>query len=132
LRRPFELERIDHILLLVRGMDRALAFYEGVLGAAVESRLPRYAMVELIAGASRIDLVDVDEPHGAWARPPLPGGRNVDHFAVRLSSCDEASLRSHLQAHGVTVVEERRESQGVSLYVRDPAGNTIELIAPRG
>jgi glyoxylase I family protein len=130
---PFRLGGIEHILLLVNDMERALAFYEGVLGANVESRLPQHGMVELRAGASHLDLVDTSVPQGAWARPPVGGGRNVDHVGVRLESAHEESLRRHLAAHGVAIAQERiNEDAGIkslSLYVSDPSGNTIELMS---
>jgi glyoxylase I family protein len=131
-RPPFELEGIEHVLLLVNGMDDALAFYERVLGAAVESRLPQYGMAELRLGSSHLDLVDTSADAGAWARPPVRGGRNVDHVAIRIDAADEAALRRHLGAFGVEIVEERVEEttdgESLSLYVRDPSGNTIELL----
>jgi glyoxylase I family protein len=129
---PFALGGIEHVLLLVNGMDAALAFYERGLGATVESRLPRYGMAELRVGSSHLDLVDTSVPQGAWARPPVAGGRNVDHIAIRIDAADEAALRRHLSAHGVDVVEERVEEstdgKSLSLYIRDPSGNTIELM----
>jgi len=122
--------RIDHVLLLVRNMDEAVAFYENALGCDVENLLPKHAMAELRAGDSHLDLVDIAAPAGAWANPPAPGGRNVDHVALTVESHDAATLREHLRMHGVDVVEERVEAESVSLYVRDPSGNTIELITP--
>lgn len=131
-RPPFTLGGIEHVLLLVRGMDEALAFYVDVLGARLETRLPRYGMAELRAGESHIDLVDIAGPEGAWARPPVAGGRNVHHFAVRLNACDEGALRHHLVNHGVEIVEERvnenSHGKSLSLYVRDPSGNIVELM----
>jgi catechol-2,3-dioxygenase len=132
---PFELEAVDHLLLLVAGMPEALGFYEGVLGAQVTSRIPQYGMVELRAGISNIDLVDISSSEGSWAVPPVTGGRNVDHIAVRLGSFEESALRRHLAAHEVPIVEERVEQgergTSLSLYVRDPSGNVIELIGYR-
>jgi len=132
---PLELRGIEHALLLVGDMDAALAFYENVLGARLESRLPRYAMAELAAGESHIDLVDISGGEGAWARPPVPGGRNVDHIALRVRG-EAAAVRRHLAAHGVEVVEERLNEGAsgaeLSLYVRDPSGNTIELMGLSG
>lgn len=114
-------------------MVESLRFYEDVLGCDVESRLPDYGMVELRAGSSHLDLVDVAVPQGAWARPAVAGGRNVDHLALRLKRADERALRDHLTSRGVAIAEERIEDDGaVSLYVRDPSGNTIELIAGGG
>jgi len=129
---PFVLERIDHLLLLVQGMDRCVAFYEGVLGCRVETRLPQYGMIELRAGASHLDLVDIAAPEGKWALPDVAGGRNVDHVCLALGPYDEGTLRQHLAAHEIAIVEERTEEDGsgtrLSFYVRDPSGNTIELL----
>jgi glyoxylase I family protein len=129
---PFTLKGIEHVLLLVTGIEEALAFYEKVLGARLETRLPKYAMAELRAGSSHIDLVDTSVPEGAWALPPVAGGRNVDHIALRLDLSDEPALRRHLESHGVEIVEERvnEEPEGatLSLYVRDPSGNVVELM----
>lgn len=125
---PFTIAGIDHILLHVHGMEGALAFYEGVLGCAVETRIPRLGMVELRAGSSHIDLVDTGAPEGAWAKDSGEGGRNVDHFALAIHTTDVRSLRGHLESNAVVVTEEREEDNSLSLYVRDPSGNTVELL----
>lgn len=132
MRPPFTLKGIEHVLLLVRGMDETLAFYGDVLGARLETRLPEYGMAELRAGDSHIDFVDIAAPEGAWAQPPVAGGRNMDHIALQLNACDEETLRCHLVEHGIDIVEERvnegPQGKTLSLYVRDPSGNTVELM----
>jgi catechol 2,3-dioxygenase-like lactoylglutathione lyase family enzyme len=129
---PFALQGIEHVLLLINGMETALAFYRDVLGAQLESRIPQFAMAELRAGGSHIDLVDIGAAEGAWALPPVAGGRNLDHVALRLTGSEEMSLRHHLAAHDVAIVEERMNEEplgaSLSLYVRDPSGNVIELM----
>lgn len=124
-------ERIDHVLLLVRGLSDALAFYEGALGCEIEHRMPHVAMVELRAGTSHIDLVDVAYPKGAWALPKVDGGRNLDHVAFIVQALSACDVRELLQAHNTEIVEERVEEHSTSFYVNDPSGNTIELIAAR-
>lgn len=124
---PFSLERIDHVLLIVGNLKKALAFYQDVLGCRLESSLPQYGMVELRAGSSMIDLVDIGGRAGAWARPDVAGGRNVDHVCVAITGANEQKLRAHLAAHSIEIVEEDEREDGLSLYVRDPSGNTIEL-----
>ena len=84
-------------------------------------------MIELRAGSSHLDLVDISSPEGAWATPEILGGRNVDHVALSVASHDATELRVHLAAHGVEIGEERVEDDRTSFYVRDPSGNTIEL-----
>ncbi|MDP6787187.1 MAG: VOC family protein [Rhodospirillales bacterium] len=112
-------------------MDRALKFYCNVLGCVEERRVERIGLVQLRAGRSLIDLIealrDADDPLAE-------GARNMDHFALRLLTFDEAALIAHLKAHGVEVGEtvERygAEGTGPSVYIRDPDGNTVELKGP--
>lgn len=131
---PFALEGIDHILLLVQGMAPAVKFYTNVLGCTVEERLPEYGMLQLQAGHALIDLVDVAAPEAAWAVPPVAGGRNLDHLCLALGRHDEAALRRHLARHRVEIIEEGTHAgsrgESLSLYVRDPSGNVIELKGP--
>ena len=131
---PFALEGIDHVVLLVDDMAAARAFYLDVLGCTVEATLPQYGMAQLRAGTALIDLVDISSDPGAWARPPVAGGRNVDHVCIATGAWQETAMRAWLAAHGVPIVEEgvNNGARGVSLsfYVKDPAGNVIELTRP--
>jgi catechol 2,3-dioxygenase-like lactoylglutathione lyase family enzyme len=131
---PFALEGIDHILLLVSGMKAAVHFYTDVLGCTVEGALPQYGMLQLRAGAALIDLVDIASPEATWAKPPVAGGRNFDHLCLALGAHDEAKLRQHLARHHVEIIEEGvhggSRGESLSLYVRDPSGNVIELKGP--
>ena len=79
----FGLDGIDHVLLIVNGMERALKFYEGVLGCTLEARYPQWGMAQLRAGTALINLVDTAVANGAWAKPDTAGGRNMDHTASR-------------------------------------------------
>jgi glyoxylase I family protein len=133
-RPPFALEGIDHLLLLVQGMGPAVKFYTEVLGCTVEDRLPEYGMLQLRAGDALIDLVDIAAPEAAWAVPPVAGGRNLDHLCLALGRHDETALRRHLARHHVAIIEEGvhagSRGESLSLYVRDPSGNVIELKGP--
>ena len=122
---------LDHLVLRVADLDRAIRFYEDVLGCHVERRLDEPKLVQLRAGASMIDLV----PAGPAPRSEEPAGaRNLDHFAVRISTFDFPALAAHLQRHGIAVGEVRRrygaEGYGSSLYITDPDGNVVELKGP--
>ena len=131
---PFALEGIDHVVLLVDDMAAARAFYLEVIGCTVEKELPQYGMLQLRAGASLVDLVDIAGEPGAWARPPAPGGRNVDHVCLATGPCGEGAMRAWLAARGVAIIEEGvnngARGESLSFYVKDPAGNTIELTGP--
>jgi catechol 2,3-dioxygenase-like lactoylglutathione lyase family enzyme len=118
---------LDHVVLRVADLERAVRFYCEVLGCREERRLESIGLVQLRAGASLIDLVPAE---GA---PEVAGG-NMDHFCLRIDPFDEAELRAHLTAHGVEVGEVARrygaEGHGSLLYLQDPDGNTVELKGP--
>jgi glyoxylase I family protein len=117
---------LDHVVLRVADMDRAIAFYEEVLGLHVERRLEAIGLVQLRAGAAMIDLVPRTEDED--------DGRNMDHFAVRIEEMDVPALTAHLKRHGIDPGEVRRrygaEGYGSSIYITDPDGNTVELKGP--
>jgi glyoxylase I family protein len=122
---------LDHLVLRVADLDRAIRFYEDVLGCHVERRLDEPKLVQLRAGASMIDLV----PGGGASRSEeAAAARNLDHFAVRISAFDFPALAAHLRRHGVAVGDVRRrygaEGYGSSLYITDPDGNVVELKGP--
>jgi glyoxylase I family protein len=131
---PFALEGIDHVLLVVDGMSPAVSFYETVLGCTLEEKYPQWGMAQLRAGAALINLVDVSVAEGAWAAAKVAGGRNMDHLCIALSGHDEKALRRHLAAHRIEIVEESVHSgargESLSIYVRDPSGNVLELKGP--
>jgi extradiol dioxygenase family protein len=91
-------------------------------------------MAQLRAGAALINLVDVAAENGPWATPPVAGGRNMDHLCIALRRHDEQALREHLARHGVEIVEESvhagAHGESLSIYVRDPSGNMMELKGP--
>ena len=133
-RLPFELEGLDHVVLLVRDMAEAKHFYEQVLGCTVDRELPEYGMLQLRAGASLIDLVDIGSDEGEWGRPEVEGGRNMDHVCIATGPCEEQAMRAHLSRHGIAIVEEGirygANGDGMSFYICDPSGNQIELKSP--
>lgn len=132
---PFSLREIDHVVLRVRDLDRALAFYCGVLGCTVDNRQEKIGLVQLRAGRSLIDLVPLDGKLGrAGGAGPGKEGRNVDHFCLRIEPFDGAAILAHLRANGLDpgTVESRygAEGEGPSIYVTDPDGTMVELKGP--
>jgi catechol 2,3-dioxygenase-like lactoylglutathione lyase family enzyme len=132
-----EIRAIDHVVLRVRDVERALRFYCDVLDCTEERRSEALGLYQLRAGSSLIDLVDVAGPLGKLGGPP-PGenARNMDHLALRLAAFDEAAIRAHLQRCGVEPGEVGQrygaDGLGPSLYIRDPEGNVVELKGPGG
>ena len=128
---PFQLQGLDHVVLLVGDMEVAERFYCDVVGCSLDRELPQYGMAQLRAGASLIDLVDISTDEGAWGRPPVEGGRNLDHVCLATSGFEPDALRAHLAANGVEIVEEGvrygATGDGYSIYFNDPSSNQIEL-----
>ena len=128
---------IDHLVLRVRDMDRMIGFYCGVLGCTVEKRQEKLGLIQLRAGRSLIDLVDIEGELGRMGGAPAGReGRNLDHFALRVDRIDEQTLRAHLARHGIDMgaVKPRygAEGEGPSVYIEDPEGNVVELKGPPG
>ncbi len=124
---PFAIKALDHVVLRVANIDRAIRFYREVLGCREERRVESIGLVQMRAGSALIDLVP--RPKGETADKG-----NMDHFALTITPFDPAALTAHFTEHGVTVGEVARrygaEGHGPSIYLSDPDGNQIELKGP--
>ena len=130
-----EIRTLDHVVLRVADVARSLRFYCGALGCTEERRIDALGLIQLRAGASLIDLVDVEAPLGkAGGAAPGAEGKNLDHFALELVAFDETAIRAHLATCGVEPgdVAQRygARGNGPSMYIRDPDGNVVELKGP--
>jgi catechol 2,3-dioxygenase-like lactoylglutathione lyase family enzyme len=113
-------------------LDAAEHFYRDVLGLEVLTRQPG-RHVFLRCGEGMVLLFNPDATANSSAPsggPPVPphGARGAGHLAFRLPERDIERWRAQLTATGVPIEAEVHWPQGgFSLYVRDPAGNSIEL-----
>ena len=122
--------RIGHVHLKVADLDRALAFYTGVLGFALMQRYGRQAAFVAAGGYHHHIGLNTWESEGG--SPPPPGSTGLYHVAILYP--DRASLADALKrliAAGVAL--EGASDHGVSeaLYLSDPDGNGIELYRDR-
>jgi len=129
------IREIDHLVLRVRDIDAMRSFYCDVLGATHVAYRPEFGMSHLKAGRSMIDLITVDGTLGkACGAAPGRDGRNLYHLCRRVEPFDQEAIVAHLKRHGVAVGEIRRrygaEGNGISIYLQDPEGNTVELKGP--
>lgn len=124
-----EIQAIVETALYVDDLDAAEAFYRGVLGLEVLGQEPgRHVFFRVGDG-----VLLAFNPESTLKGDTLPphGSRGPGHFAlgVRAGSLDE--WRKRLEAHGVAVETEVTWPRGGrSLYFRDPAGNSVELVTP--
>lgn len=128
---PFAIRGIDHVVLRVRALAPALAFYRDVLGCRIEREQPELGLTQLRAGRSLIDLVTLEGPLGATPPSTQAAGPNLDHFCLVVAPFHTARLSAWLQAHAVApgeaVPRYGAEGEGRSMYIEDPDGNRIEL-----
>ena len=122
--RPFRVGELDHVVLRCTNQQRVLEFYTAILGLSEERRIEKIGLIQLRAGQSMLDLVPADRLE--------KDGRNVDHFCLGIEVEDFAGLLSYLRERGVEIVGEPAtrygaRGMGLSVYVRDPEGNVVEL-----
>ena len=123
------LEQVLESSLYADDLACAEAFYRDVLGVPVIGREPgRHVFFRV--GASVL-LVFNAAATAKGTTLPAHGCRGPGHvaFAVGRDALDE--WRRHLERHGVAVEKEVDwPLGGHSLYFRDPAGNSLELVTP--
>jgi catechol 2,3-dioxygenase len=129
--RPIDPEtRIGHVHLKVADLDRALAFYCGVLGFGLKQRYGTQAAFVAAGGYHHhIGLNTWDSKDGS---APPPGTTGLYHLAIRYPS--RAALADALRRLTAARVRlEGASDHGVSeaLYLRDPDGNGVELYRDR-
>ncbi|WP_322027970.1 VOC family protein [Burkholderia sp. BCC1977] len=133
--RPFNIRQLDHIVLRVSDLQRSIDFYQDVLGCTVERHREDLGVVHMRAGASMIDLVDINGSIGRQGGASAERERrNVDHFCLRIDPFDENHLIAYFERHGHpsddAVMRYGAEGTGLSLYFFDPDGNQVELKGP--
>lgn len=126
--RPLHIQELDHVVLRCRDVERTLDFYRSVLGCVEERRLEAIGLIQLRAGRSLIDLV----PDGSSA---ARDAANMDHVCVTITAPGMDVVLRWLDLHGVEMIGEPMTRYGargfaLSVYLRDPEGNVVELAIP--
>ncbi|MBA2257771.1 MAG: VOC family protein [Acidobacteria bacterium] len=121
---------IGHVHLKVSDLERAIAFYSGVLGFELTQRMGTSAAFLSVGGYHHYIGLNTWESRGG--RPPAQGATGLYHFAIRYP--DRASLGDALRRlQDANVALQGASDHGVSeaLYLTDPDGNGIELYRDR-
>lgn len=114
--------------LYARDLEAAESFYHGVLGLDVLFREEgRHVFFRCGTG-----VVLVFNPEATRAEEHLPHGADgPGHAAFAVRHDDLDGWMEHLATHDIAIEADKTwPSGGRSLYVRDPAGNSIELATP--
>jgi catechol 2,3-dioxygenase-like lactoylglutathione lyase family enzyme len=122
--------------LYVDDLDAAERFYRDVLGLPVVVRA-KGRHVFFRVGASILLIFNPE----ATARPPRPdsplpvpahGAHGPGHYCLSVAAETLDAWRAHLAANGVAIETDFRWPNGArSVYVRDPAGNSVEFAEPK-
>jgi catechol 2,3-dioxygenase-like lactoylglutathione lyase family enzyme len=125
---------MDHIVLNVSDVERAVRFYAQVLGLPTE-RLEAYREGKVPFPSVRVGadtVIDFFAVSGQGSAESGPAKHpNLGHFCLALEKADWDSLRGRLEASGVAIhigpiKRWGARGNGTSIYFRDPEGNEIE------
>jgi catechol 2,3-dioxygenase len=121
--------RIGHVHLKVADIERALAFYCGVLGFEVTVRRQGAAFISAGGYHHHIALNTWESKGGS---PPAPGTTGLYHLAILYPNRAElaAALR-RLIAAGIPLDGASDHGVSEALYLRDPDDNGVELYCDR-
>ncbi|MBB6678195.1 VOC family protein [Cohnella lubricantis] len=120
------LNRLDHLVLTVRDLERTVRFYEDVLGMeAVRFAGGRFA---LKFGTQKINLHEKGKEFEPKAESPVPGSADL----CLLAHTPLPDVIRHLEACEVAIEEGPVRRTGAmgpidSVYIRDPDQNLIEI-----
>lgn len=122
---------LDHLVLRVRDVDASLRFYRDVLGLHTEQeeeyRRGVRPFVSVRVGGQLLDLVPdstFDSATGATS--------GILHFCVTVAGDFDETVRALKDAsvpfiHDQPVVRGGARGDGLSIYVQDPDGYTVEI-----
>ncbi|MCC9023716.1 VOC family protein [Bacillus nakamurai] len=123
-----QVERLDHLVLTVASIERTVQFYSRVLGMkAVTFGQGRTA---LVFGDQKINLHEANKEFEPKAQDPTPGSADLC-FITETAIPD---VIRHVTESGLTIEEGPVKRTGaigdiLSVYLRDPDGNLIEISA---
>lgn len=131
--------RVDGVLetcVYAADLDAAERFYANVIGLDVYSReAGRHVFFQCGAAMFLVfDPARTSEPAARSASAivvPPHGAHGPGHVAFRVEEPTLSAWRARLASAGIAIeAEVDWPGGGRSLYIRDPAGNSIELASP--
>jgi catechol 2,3-dioxygenase-like lactoylglutathione lyase family enzyme len=120
---PICVTGLDHLVLNVSDVERSLAFYIDQLGLE-PVRVAEWRREEVFFPSVRVDDTTIIDLIG------LPRtGENADHICLVVEETDIDALKASRRFEVVDGPDRRfgARSEGVSLYIRDPDRNLVEL-----
>ena len=129
-----KLQRIGHILLTVRDLERSKAFYTQILGFQVLEQDPEHGGLFLSIGehGNTLDLFPSTDPD-AFPRPRAGLGQReglgVKHTAFAVETETDFNNAYHaLTSAGITIQRAIDHTSQKSIYFYDPDDNLLEIV----
>lgn len=124
------LQRIHETVLYGPDLDAMAAFYSGVLGLRQISRNADRGVVFRITPDSVLIAFNPVLTVKSHETVPSHGAIGAGHVAFTVDVAELEAWREHLAGRGLAIEREVTWPTGArSLYVRDPAGNSVEFLA---
>ena len=121
---------IGHVHLKVADLDRALGFWQGLIGFDVMQRYGAGAVFLSAGGYHHHIALNTWESRGG--QPPAPGTTGLYHVALLYPSrADLAQVFARLVAAGWPIDGAADHGVSEAIYLRDPDGNGVELYRDR-
>ena len=120
------IERLDHLVLTVANIENTIAFYVNAFDMQeVTFKGDRKA---LVFGNQKINLHQAGNEFEPKAKNPAPGSADL----CFITDMPLEDVVHKIQSHGIEVIEGPVERTGatdtiMSIYIRDPDGNLIEI-----
>jgi catechol 2,3-dioxygenase len=122
--------RIGHVHLKVADLERALAFYCGVLGFQLMQRLG--AQAAFVSAGGYHHHLGLNTWESLGGPPPSPGTTGLYHTAILYPTrAALADALRRLQRAGIALDGAADHGVSEALYLRDPDGNGVELYRDR-
>ncbi len=124
------IKAIIETAIYVDDLDGTEAFYRTILGLTVITKESgRHVFFQV--GESSILLAFIANATLKGDHLPAHGAKGPGHFAMGIDAEALVAWRQKLQESGIAIEQEVEWPRGgKSLYFRDPAGNSVELITP--
>lgn len=124
------IQAIIETAIYVNDLDTTERFYRDMLGLPVIAKeAGRHVFFRV--GASNVLLAFLASATLKGDQLPAHGAKGPGHFALGIAAEELDAWRSRLQSSGITIEKEMEWPQGgKSIYSRDPAGNSVELVTP--
>jgi catechol 2,3-dioxygenase-like lactoylglutathione lyase family enzyme len=121
--------RVYETVVYASDVDRTTAFYRDVLHFRQIDGPDEHSAALQLSDGSVLLIFDPARASLAGRAVPAHGALGAGHVAFSVAPGALGDWRHRLSELGVALEQEQRwGDRGESLYVRDPAGNSVELV----